>query len=375
MNSPLSALLTALVFLPLFGHTQIPINNSQIPAAIEKSGQWFLKGKNITSASIGVHSGGENFTAHFGELDKGKGNRPDDNTLYEIASVTKTMTGYLLAKAVAEGRVRLKDPIQQYLDTPYPNLAFKGTPITVRHLATHTSGLPVFLSPKMNNAFTDKDPEEPFKFLALEQEYNKTKFLEYLANVTLTRKPGEVYGYSNAGTELVGLVLEKVYQQSIDEQLAAAFLEKTGMTNTAITLSPEQKEQLVQGYWMDNDRPSPNILNNLWATGSGVKSTLEDLMKYAALQLDDQDPITSQAQEILYDNGKGKRVAYLWDVSMDRYGTYYSHHGGTGGMQNWLFIFPKYDLGISIITNHSDYSTPTRLSKAARMILKEIVPD
>ncbi|MEM9930407.1 MAG: serine hydrolase domain-containing protein [Bacteroidota bacterium] len=211
--------------------------------------------------------------------------------------------------------------------------------------------------------------------MASEATYGKEQLFAELAKFKLTRKPGTKYAYSNTGAELIGYVLETVYQKSIESLLQTYLLEKCGMDNTAIALNERQQAQLIQGYWLDNDTPSPNFINNLWSTGSGVKSTLGDLMKYIEFQLSKDDPTLKLSHETLYDEGNGNHLAYLWNVSTDRYGRYYDHHGGTGGMQNWIFVFPKYQLGISILTNHSGLATPKRLSKAARMILKEVVLD
>ena len=108
MNTFTPSLTLLLCLLSHLCFAQVDADNSKIDEAIQQSGEWFIKGKDITSVSIGVYSRGEVFTQHFGELDKGQGNRPTDDTMYEIASVTKTMTGYLAARAVREAADRLR---------------------------------------------------------------------------------------------------------------------------------------------------------------------------------------------------------------------------------------------------------------------------
>ncbi|MEL6659357.1 MAG: serine hydrolase domain-containing protein [Bacteroidota bacterium] len=371
---PLLSLLFCLLSQLCFA--QVDADNSKIDEAVQQSGEWFIKGKDITSVSIGVYSRGEVYTHHFGELDEGQGNRPTDNTMYEIASVTKTMTGYLAARAVGEGKIKLDDEITDYLDGPYDNLSYDGTSITIHHLLTHTSGLPTFLPEAMNEVFDDKkDREVPINYQALEQGYDKATFFQDLGKVVLASRPGERYAYSNAGAELVGYILENVYQKSIEDLFKESIWEANGMDNTCIQLNAQQEAQLAKGYWLDNDTSSPHFESNLWSTGYGVKTTLADIMKYVALQLHGEDPIVQTSQEVLFDIAKGNSIAYFWNVRLDRYGKSFHHHGGTTGMQNWLFIFPKYDLGVSIITNHSDHATPGRLSKAVERILRDIVPD
>ncbi|UZR96491.1 serine hydrolase domain-containing protein [Chondrinema litorale] len=344
-----------------------------IQKAIEKHGEKFIKNKNISSVSIGVYKNDKTYTTHFGELEKGARNSPNNKTIYEIASVTKTMTGYLVAKAILEEKLKLEDDIRDYLKDDYPNLAFENNPITIQHLLTHTGSLPPFLPLEMNGVFDKFDEIVPFKVDSIESKYSKDQFLADLHEVVIANKPGTQYSYSNVGAEILGYILENIYQKSIDKLMQESFLEAYNMTNTAIHLNSEQKERLTKGYWMSNEIPSPNQKNKLWATGSGVKSTLPDLLDYIKMQLDESDAIAKESHRILYDNGNTLKLAYFWRVWQDKYGTSFNHHGGTSGMQNWLYIFPKYNLGISIITNQSGPKTPKLLSKTVKKILKDVV--
>jgi CubicO group peptidase (beta-lactamase class C family) len=347
--------------------------NENILKTIQKNGLAFLKNKNINSASIGIYKDGKIYTEHFGEIEKGKSNPPDDETLYEIGSVTKTMTGYLVARAVLEKKIRLEDDIAMYLKDDYSNLQYNGKPITIKHLLTHTSGLPMFLPMEMNGVFEKFTEDVPNEYFELEKSYDKEKFLADLKNVSIIVAPGTIYSYSNAGAELIGHVLETVFQKNIDELMEENYLTEYGMSNTVIELNQTQKEELVRGYWMDNKTFSPNQLNTLWATGGGAKMTILDMMHYIALQLNSKNPIVSESHKVLYEEGKTFKISYFWSVWNDKYGTSYNHHGGTSGTQNWLFIFPRYDLGISIITNQSGPKTPTELSKTVKKMLKDII--
>ncbi|MEO1050718.1 MAG: serine hydrolase, partial [Bacteroidota bacterium] len=113
----------------------------------------------------------------------------------------------------------------------------------------------------------------------------------------------------------------------------------------------------------------------LWGTAGGIKMTITDIMRYVELQLDDKNPIVAESRKALYEVRYPLQIAYYWRVWKDKYGTSYNHHGGTSGTQNWLFIYPKYNLGISIITNQSGPKTPNLLSKTAQRMLKELVKE
>ena len=79
------------------------INQQNVENAITKNVSQLLKDdKRFHSVSVAVFKDGKSTIKHFGELSIGKGNTPNDSTLYELASVTKTFTGYVAAKAVLE---------------------------------------------------------------------------------------------------------------------------------------------------------------------------------------------------------------------------------------------------------------------------------
>jgi serine-type D-Ala-D-Ala carboxypeptidase/endopeptidase len=375
MGPILYLFIPGLILLSPNAYTQEKSNSSPVSEAIEKNGKAFLKNKDITSVSIGVFKAGEIYTQHFGEIEKGKGNVPNDETIYEIASVTKTATGYLVAKAVLEKKIKLEEDVRVYLKGTYPNLEYNQKPITIKHLLTHTGGLPGFLPKEMNGVFEKLNESVPNDYYALEKSYGREQFLSDLKNLALAVEPGTKYTYSNVGAELLGYVLETVYGKTIDELLQESFLKKYAMLNTAIELSEAQKQKLVRGYWMSNTSASPNQLNTLWATAGGLKMNMTDVLHYMDLQLNSEDPIVAESHKVLYEEGNLLKIAYFWRVWNDKYGTSYNHHGGTSGTQNWLFIYPKYKLGISIITNQSGPDTPNLLNKTAKKILESIIKE
>jgi CubicO group peptidase (beta-lactamase class C family) len=118
----------------------------------------------------------------------------DDSTLFEIASVTKSFTGVLLARRVEVGAVTLDQPVASVLPESVPLPGATRRAITLRHLATHTSGLP-------------RSPEIPQMSLRLGlaqfigydayADYTERDFLAALATSTLQAEPGARSSYSN----------------------------------------------------------------------------------------------------------------------------------------------------------------------------------
>ena len=112
-----------------------------IEYSMDNSAKMILENPEINSISIGVFKDGTTYSKYYGEIDKGKGNKANDNSIFEIASVTKTFTAYITAQAVLEEKLRLDDDIRKYLDGSYSNLEFANRPILVKDILTHTTGI------------------------------------------------------------------------------------------------------------------------------------------------------------------------------------------------------------------------------------------
>jgi len=349
----------------------ISIVAQKINQILEEEANAFLQDSMLTAVSIGIYAHNEHITSHYGELDPGQGNRPSDRTYYEIASVSKTFAGALVAQAELEGKLSLEDDIRKYLKEAYPNFEFDGHPIRIKHLLLHQAGFPQFLPTSIGELFTEINDDLPFKVHAIESAYTKELFLEDLHKLQLTVAPGESYGYSNVDVELMAHILENIYQMSYDDLLRLKITSVAGLDQTKIRLSDEEKENLANGYGI-NRRLTPHIPNALWGADGGMKSTTPDMVKYMTFLLDSNNAMVRKSQETLLDLGD-YGAGYFWPIrNSEEDGTYFNHHGGAYGTQNWLYIYPKHKIGISVITNQSDLETAGKLQNLLQRIFEKI---
>ena len=340
----------------------------------------FLNDTLMNSLSIGIYHNGEEFIKHYGELDPSQNNKPTNQTIYDIASLTKTFVGTLIKQAEIEGKLSIENDIRDYLKGDYPNLEYENQPIKVRHLITHTSRLPRYLPTSILDEFSIIDASLPIRMSKIEMAYSKNLFLNDLSKIQIDTFPGYKYAYSNAGAELASYILENVYNLPFEELLEKKLWSKANMTSSSINLNVSQKKYYANGYG-DYQNVTPPMQTNLWGGSGYGKSTIADLLNYIKYQLDEQNEVVQQSHKILFDkaiidNDPRVKIGYMWQVSTDKdFGKLIKHHGGGNGVQNYMFIYPEEELGITIITNQSGWHTAGKLLNVVNGLLDEMAKE
>ncbi|WP_448135835.1 serine hydrolase domain-containing protein [Stenotrophomonas rhizophila] len=328
----------------------------------------------LHSTSIGVVYRGHAFIRHRGDMEAGKPGPPTDATLYEIGSLSKTLAGTLMANAVLEHKVGLDDDVRMYLQGDYPNLQYKGEPLRVRNLLSHTSGLPNMLPARANTVLADfTDHRTPGQLNAVYARYGQADFLRDLHTVEIGGMPGKEYAYSSAGTELVAHILEVVYKRDYETLLRNVLDDSAGMTGVRIRLDGAEAARLAVGYHSDNPMPTTPMPQLPWGASGNVKATVPEMVKYLKFQLA-AGPVVAESHRALVKFDPEFSVGYFWNiVSGDALkGVYYAHHGGVPRSQCYIYIVPKYDLGIFVITNQSGDDTAHAMEAAIDTLVERI---
>ncbi|WP_082219834.1 serine hydrolase [Massilia sp. NR 4-1] len=347
--------------------------SSDIPAAMNQAATTLLKSKLLHATSIAVVYRGKEFILHRGELEAGKVNTPNDTTLYEIGSISKTFAGLLLAQAVLDGRAALDDPIQKYLAAPYRNLQSDGEPIRLRHLITHTSNMPGMLPLQVNTVLKDFTAHDtPAKLNAAYANYGQQQFWQDLHSVSIKGPLGKDYAYSSAGTELIAHTLEKIYGKSYEVLLTQFVAREAGMHETQMGVTAKDTHRLAPGYHSDNPVISTPMPRLPWGASGNLKSTMPDMAKYLRLQLSTNPAVVESHKPLVYFKDDFS-IGYFWNIGQNRQlGTHYVHHGGVPRAQSYVFIVPKYQLGVFIITNQSGAMTADAMENALMHIFDTV---
>lgn len=265
-----------------------------------------------------------------------------EDTIFEIGSITKVFTTLILMDMVANSEVQLNDPIETYL----PGIKIPerdGKKITLRHLATHHSGLP-----SLPDDFSPKNMMNPYA------DYTTEDFYRFLNHYTLQRAPGEQFEYSNLGMGLVGHILSKQADLSYEELVRNRICDELGMKNTAITLTSNMKKHFAKGYHLKQEIEYWDIPT--LAGAGALRSNIKDMTLFLSASMGLlNSPVTDllkqcQTQQCTA-SSIGCDVGLGWIISRSNHADVIWHNGGTGGFRTYLGFNPKTQKGIVVLSN------------------------
>jgi len=275
----------------------------------------------------------------------GDGVNPDENTFYEIGSISKVFTSLLLSDMTLSGSLKLDDTAAQYLPAGVTMPSFEGEPIRLLHLAQHSSGLP-----RMPDNFKPQDAANPYA------DYMNEQLYEFLNAYKLPRKPGTVFEYSNLGAGLLGHILELVSKKDYETLLKERITSPLGMQSTKITLSPADFKRLARPYGPDCR------LNRNWDLGAlkgagGIRSTAADMLSFAVAAMQSGDaPLAAVFSESMRHeretSAADTRIALGWHIKKNKAGdNLYWHNGGTGGYHSFMMLNLNKKLAVVALSN------------------------
>ena len=264
------------------------------------------------------------------------------HTLFNIASITKTMTAVATLQLVDKGLLDLHTPIGKYLPS-YPNQNVRDS-VTAHQLLTHTSGL--------NNFLVDD-----FKTMGKLNLKETKDYLPLFSSEPLLFSPGTQYSYSAAGYIVLGLLIEKLSGLSYHQYLDAHVFEKAGMDKTlAIPLDSivKNKASGYTSYFGEADHLSKNDSFLSKANPAGFYySTIKDLLKFFTA-LKNYHLISERlTNKMMSPLVKGYYTHYGYGISVDKRfnQTIVGHTGGWYGVQCELMHFQGEEITVIILSN------------------------
>ena len=334
---------TVLVFLSSATWAQVP-NKEKVVASAERAFEKFTKayvGPAPGCAAAVSLNGDVVFEKAFGiaELEHNVPNTPQ--TIFESGSVAKQFTAAALVLLQQDGKLSLDDPVRKYI----PELPDYGSPLTIRHLLNHTSGV-----------------RDWGTVMSLTGAGRGDRVSQDLALDVITHQraldftPGSEYSYSNSGYNLAAIIVERVSKQKFPAFVEERLFKPLGMKNSSWR---DDYQRIVPGRAQaySHQGTGPWRLNmpfmNVYGNG-GMLTTVGDWLKWNAM-LDSRSLGTAlvdalETRGVLND---GRKIAYALGLTVDTYKGLkdVSHGGSTAGYQTFLARYPDNKVSIGVMCN------------------------
>ncbi len=288
------------------------------------------------------------------DLERGVPNRGD--TIFEAGSVSKQFTAAAVLLLARDGKLSLDDQVRKYV----PELPDYGTPLTIRHMLTHTSGLRDWGS-----------VEGIAGWPRTSREYTHAHVIEILSRQqSLNFTPGTRWSYSNSGFNLAAIIVSRVSGMSFAEFTRQRIFQPLGMTHTSwrddhTRIVPGralayQKE--IDGY--HTEMPFENVYGN-----GGLLTTVGDLLIWTR---NFRNPVVGDAAFVKEQTTPGRFTdGQAHDYGMGVWvGEYRGlrevrHSGSTAGYRAYLTTFPEARSGVAVLCNGADANADSVAYKVA----------
>lgn len=268
--------------------------------------------------------------------------RISPDTAFEIGSVTKTMTSALLADLILQGKASLEDPIANYLPEGTVVPSFEGKPILIKHLVTHTSGLPVV--PDFGTALNMDNPYA---------RVDEASLLKTLASTKLSRAPGSQFEYSNYAMMLLTSIVANRAGSDFETLLRDRLFTPVGMGNSYINKKPDAVKP-AQGHTPNTRETSAWTFKTNAAGVGGVRSTLDDMVNYLQAQLGKTESAISPALKLTQQEIQtqaNNKMAMNWMLAPLDAHKVHLHEGGTGGFSTFVAFDLETKRGVVILSD------------------------
>lgn len=345
-------------------------------ATIEKT----LKDYNLPGLGVGiVYQGQLIYAKGAGLADVARNIPVTPDTVFRIASVSKTFAAVGLMQLWEQGKFDLHDPINDYLiDYKIRHRNRNAPPITFHHLLTHTAGLGEFaplykyFSPSAHfNVVSPNKPAPPLRKL-----YGRTLPAECL--------PGEKWCYANNGYATVGQLVADISGQSFSDYIRQHIYEPLGMDRSEFWRSDRVRDSLAVGY---NYKAKQKVfkpvidLEQVTTAAGAMYATVNDMGCYMAALMAGNGILKPETLELMYTphyqlDERLQGMGYCFkidDFGRDQDVTHrvVSHDGLWLGFISSMFVAPDDELGVVALTNTANSIAIGLASSLMRRMLGE----
>ena len=374
--------LTAGVAVALFASAAISHagdRHDTVRRAVDRVIEPMMAKNGIPGVAVGLVAGGRSYVFDYGVASTNTGKPVTRETLFELGSVSKTLTATLASYAQVEGSLSLADTTSRYL----PSL--RGTPfgeVSLLNLGTHTpGGLPLQVPDNI---------------------HNHNELMQYFREWRPIYTPGTYRTYTNMGIGMLGLITAKGMGQDFTVLLQQRLFPLLGMRNSYIQVPEGKMADYAQGYTKEGTpiRVAPGVLSS---EAYGIKSTAGDIIRFLEANMD-LIRLNAKLQAAITETHTGYFQAgamtqdliweqYPWPVTLKmlldgnsaamifnatpvkaivppekpRQNVWINKTGSTNGFSSYVAFVPEQKLGIVILAN-KNYPIEDRVTAAYRIL-------
>ncbi|EDY84923.1 beta-lactamase, putative [Verrucomicrobiia bacterium DG1235] len=275
------------------------------------------------------------------------GSDVDEQTLYEIGSITKVFTGILLADTVLQGKAKLEDPVGMFLPESVVSEDSPLNSVTLFQLATHTSGLPLYASNLAEDCENCSIGDQY-------ANYSRERLYSYLKNLK-QEDLGEVRSpvYSNIGFEILGEVLAIVNGTDYSSLLYTRILSPLGMGSTWAKVDENSGRDSLRSRMASGHRAGESVPSWNWhvlAGGGSIVSSVEDMLTFAEAHWSESTPDHLKEAFALAKKEHANGIGLAWRVVDGML----IHFGQTGGFFAKLQLYPQEKYGLVSLANSAE---------------------
>jgi D-alanyl-D-alanine-carboxypeptidase/D-alanyl-D-alanine-endopeptidase len=373
--------LATTVVLLLAGASAARADDIVVKDAASMSGAVMWLSSGAPGLVLAAVRGDDSVVLGFGEARPGSKVEPTGRSILRMGSIAKVMAGQTLASMVADGTVKLTEPLAKYAPPGAKVPAFAGREITLLDLATHTAGLPRELPD-----VPDPQPgENPF------MRFQAEAYWRWLSQATLPYAPGFGAMYSNLGFGLLGEALAKAGGKPYGVLLAERVAAPLGMSDTTTKLSEAQTPRAMTGLDLDG-KEAP-----LWETPAAVDAsgnvfaTGDDMAKWMRWHLAINEAAGSEVRTIdhapyrWHDGLKAAvgvsgndmdAIGLGWIISLPKANRplIMAKSGGFAGFMTYVVLAPTRGAGVFVAVNRLNFPMFEGLMNGANSLITDLAP-
>lgn len=285
------------------------------------------------------------------------------DNVFRIGSITKSFTAAAILVLEAQGKLELTDPLAKYL----PEYTASNA-VTVRHLLTHTSGIPDYL-------------EVPNFGTRMTAAKTRSELAAWFAGLPLQFAPGSDWAYGNSGYFLLGLVIEAVSGKSYADFVSAEILAPAGLHDTRYCPDAQDYARAAYGYKLVEGKlvPDDPAVMKLTFSAGALCSTASDLVKWIATLSRGRSIAPEAFSRMIAPTAltDGRAEPYGFGLALRELGGHVrvGHYGDINGFAAALHYYLNDDLSIAVLVNTEGDAAKSIAEESARIVLDSKEPN